>query len=303
MKLSIIIVNWNTCDLLAQCLDAVYAYPPQGSFDIWVVDNGSTDGSQKMLADRFPQVELIQNQENVGFARANNQAIRASQGEYVLLLNSDALVLFDTLQRLVDFADSHPKAGIVGGQCLNPDGSFQASFNHFPTVFSESLLLFGLAEHIYSPSFPSAAPEESQQSRPCDWVGGACLMARRAALSEIGLLDEGYFMYVEETDWCYRVVKDGWQVFYCAEAKVLHYGGQSASRASAQQRLRLYESKARYFRLHHGRRAELLFRRSARISALLKSVYWFGKSLLNRADSVSWQQFSSHWSFVKNYKL
>jgi GT2 family glycosyltransferase len=256
-----------------------------------------------MLRERFPQVQLIQNQENVGFARANNQAIRASQGDYVLLLNSDAMVLSGTLQRLVEFADHHPTAGIVGGQCLNYDNTFQASFNHFPTLLSETLLAFGLAARIYSPYFPSGSPAESQQSRQCDWVGGACLMARRAALTEVGLLDEGYFMYVEETDWCYRVVKANWQVLYCAEAKVIHYGGQSANRISAQQRLRLYESKARYFRLHHGRRAELLFLSSAQISALLKSGYWLGKSLINRADGVSRQQFVSHWSFVKNYKL
>jgi N-acetylglucosaminyl-diphospho-decaprenol L-rhamnosyltransferase len=303
VKLSIIIVNWNTHTLLANCLEAVYAYPPQGRFDVWVVDNGSTDGSQEMLRDRFPQVHLIQNQENVGFARANNQAIRAAAGDYVLLLNSDAVVLPDTLQQLIDFADDHPRAGIVGAQCLNPDGTFQASFNPFPSLLSEGLLLFGLASRFYSPYFPSGAPEESQHNRQCDWVGGACLMAKRSVLDEIGLLDEAYFMYVEETDWCYRVVQAGWKVFYCADAQVIHYGGQSASRASAQQRLRLYQSKARYFRKHQGARAEFLFWGMVQVSALLKSGYWFGRSLLNRADGTPRQQFSSHWSFVKNYRL
>jgi N-acetylglucosaminyl-diphospho-decaprenol L-rhamnosyltransferase len=303
VKLSIIIVNWNTHDLLTECLDTVYAYPPGAPFDVWVVDNGSTDGSQAMLRERFPQVHLIQNQENVGFARANNQAIRACSGDYVLLLNSDAMVLPGTLQQLVDFADSHPDMGITGAQCLNQDGSFQASFNYFPTLFTESLLLFGLAARVYSPYFPSGSPKESQQSRECDWVGGACLMARRSALQETGLLDEEYFMYVEETDWCYRTVQAGWKVYYCAEARVIHYGGQSASRASAQQRLRLYESKARYFRKHHLKSTELLFRGLVQTSALLKSGYWFGRSLLDRTDEGSRHQLSSHWSFVKNYRL
>jgi len=249
------------------------------------VDNASADGSAQMVRERFPWARLIENAENVGCARANNQAIRRSKGRYVLLLNSDAMVLRDTLSHLISFADTHPHAGIVGARLLNSDGSFQAGGNDFPTLISELFLLTGTAKWIYSPYFPSYPPEESKTTRRCDWVGGACLLARRTAIETVGLLDEGYFMYTEEIDWCYRMHQAGWEVWYHAEAPVIHYSGSSANRASELQLQRLYASKARFLECDAGSSIAHVFRASVRVAALAQAMRWYMASLLGKADS------------------
>jgi N-acetylglucosaminyl-diphospho-decaprenol L-rhamnosyltransferase len=279
-QLSIVIVNWNTRQLLAECLASVYAHPPGCEFEVVVADNGSTDGSCDMVRQRFRQARLIENRDNLGFARANNRAIRASSGQYILLLNSDTRVLPGSLTALVRCADDHPDAGVVGGKLLNPDGSFQSGGGVFPTIRSELALLTGTARWFFSPYFPSYPPMGSQVTRPCDWVGGGCLLARRIACAHVGLLDEGYFMYSEEVDWCYRMRQAGWGVLFCADAAVLHYGGGSAKRSSFQQMHRLYASKVRFLAQHRGDKAARLFRASVRLIALAQASRWFALGCL-----------------------
>jgi GT2 family glycosyltransferase len=249
-SLSIIIVNWNTRDLLAQCLESICDTISNLAFEIIVVDNASTDGSQEMIRQRFPQVRLIENDQNVGFARANNQALIISQGRYFLLLNSDTIVLPHALEKMVQFADAHSDAGIIGCRLFNSDSSLQASWASFPTFWSEVLGRNFRARRLV---------EEEPLAYEVDWVGGACMLVRPAAISEVGLLDESFFMYSEETDWCFRMRRHGWKVYYLASAEVIHLGGGSASRTSVTQLVRLYESKMRFFRKHYGaRQADLL---------------------------------------------
>jgi N-acetylglucosaminyl-diphospho-decaprenol L-rhamnosyltransferase len=279
--LSIVIVNWNTRDLLAECLASIYEYPPADPFEVLVVDNASTDGSVDMLRRRFPTVRALANSENIGFARGNNQAMRARAGAHVLMLNSDARVLPGTVANLLDCLARHPEAGVVGGKLLNPDGSFQASGNRFPSLASEVLLLTGVARWIYSPYFPSYAPWESRVTRTCDWVGGACLLARGSTVDRVGPLDESYAMYVEEVDWCYRMRAVGWKVMYCAEAPVIHHGGASARRRSVGQLQRLYTSKAQFLRRTSGRRSADAFRMSVRAVALVQALRWSLASLIS----------------------
>ena len=300
IDLSIIIVNWNTRDLLAQCLQSVYDTVRGLEFEVFVVDNASTDGSAAMVRERFPQVQLIENGENVGFARANNQAIERSTGHYVLLLNSDTVVTPGAIEALVKFADLRPDAGAVGPQLLNGDGSFQASYAQFPTLWTEVLLLWGIARVVYSRYFPSNPPEHSQETCECDWVGGACLLVRKEAIAEVGTLDEDYFLYVEEADWCYRLKQRGWKILYYPDARIVHYGGRSSDQWDVSRRIHLHRSKLLFFRKHRGWVQEHIFRANIRVSAFLKSALWAIVSpLLGKRYNQAYEKYRVYRALVE----
>jgi len=253
VDISVIIVNWNTRELLAQCLQSLQDTVESG-FDVWVVDNGSTDGSVAMVRERFPHAHVIANPENVGFVRANNQALPLCQGRYVLLLNSDTQALPGSLDRMVQFLDEHLRAGIAGVRLLNPDGTFQASYTPFPTLWREFLILSGLGRALVRPTFPSYGPEVEKGSQMiAGYMEGACLMARREAVDQVGGLDERIFMYAEEVDWCYRFCQAGWQVWYLPQAPIVHYGGQSSKQRQGRMEAELYRSRVYFFHKHHGR--------------------------------------------------
>jgi N-acetylglucosaminyl-diphospho-decaprenol L-rhamnosyltransferase len=257
--ISIIILNWNTCDQLVKCLDAINQSGGDLDSEIFVVDNASSDGSQTMVRQRFPHVNLIANTENVGFARGNNQGLAAGRGRYALLVNSDAFVWPGAIQALVSWADLQPQAGIIGAQLLNADGSFQASHTPFPNLWREWLILSGMGRLIYGRWYPSRGPGEDQGPQIVDYVEGACLLVRRKAFEEVGGLDEAYFMYAEEVEWCYAMHAKGWQVWYQPAAKVTHLGGGSSRNRPFQREADLYRSRVRFFRKHYGdMAAELL---------------------------------------------
>lgn len=253
--ISIIVVNWNTRDLLADCLRSLFRTIQGPGFDVWVVDNGSTDGSVEMVRQAFPQVELVVNEENEGFARANNRAIDQSAGRYVLLFNSDAQATPGAVRALFELAEAEPSAGVVGARLLNADGSFQASHTPFPTLGQEFLMLTGLGRLVLGSQYPSRGPEVDRGPQVVDYVEGACMLARRRAIEEVGGLDEGYFMYAEEVDWCYTMKQAGWQIWYQPAARVLHLGGGSSQHRLPQREADLYRSRVRFFRKHYGRPA------------------------------------------------
>jgi N-acetylglucosaminyl-diphospho-decaprenol L-rhamnosyltransferase len=260
LDLSILIVNWNTRQLLAECLASLYQYPPAGTFDIWVVDNASTDGSVEMVRQQFPAVQLIVNTDNVGFARANNQAIARSEGRYVLLFNSDAAAKPGALPALLALAEAQPRAAIVGAQLLNPDGSFQAGATPFPTLWRELLILSGIGRLCYGRWYPSTGPQPDRGPRAVDYVEGACLLGRREAIQTVGGMDEGYFMYAEEVDWCFAMKRAGWQVWYQPAAQILHHGGASSRSRRPQREADLYRSRVRFFRKWYGARTASLLK-------------------------------------------
>ncbi len=249
MKLTAIVVSWNTVQLLRACLHALPAAAEGVEHEILVVDNGSTDGSPAMVRQEFPAVRLIDNTENVGFARANNQAIRASASEYVLLLNSDTIAGPGALAGLVSFMDGQPRAGAAGPRLLRPDGSPQPyAFGGDPRpgyllARAANRLLF----HRYLHDWATEAVQE------VDWVSGACMILRRAAIEQVGLLDEKMFMYFEDNEWCLRLRCAGWQVYYNPLVSIIHLGGQSARRNPAAQRA--YRDSLRYFYGKHYSRA------------------------------------------------
>jgi GT2 family glycosyltransferase len=256
IHLSIIVVNWNTCDFLAQCLRSIYDTTSDLNFEVIVVDNASADGSVEMVCQDFPQVQVIANAENVGFVRANNQAIARCQGRYVLLLNSDTQVLPGSLEKTIQFMDEHPSAGIAGVQLLNPDGSFQASYTPLPTLWREFLILSGLGRWLIRSAFPSCGPQTEKGAQKIKgYVEGAYLMARREAVEQVGGLDERIFMYAEEVDWCYRFHQDGWEIWYLPQAPIIHYGGQSSKKQRGRMEAELYRSRVYFFNKHYGKGA------------------------------------------------
>lgn len=251
VTLSIVIVNWNTRALLQQCIECIRSTLHRHSCEIIVVDNGSTDGSPAFVRSTFPDVLLLENQENVGFAYANNQGFRIASGRYAMMLNSDAFVGDGTLDGLVDFLDAHPDTGVAAPRLENRDGTLQPSWASFPSLWSE-IRGRNVRKRQGVPAWGADVYET-------DWLGGAALVIRRTLFDAIGYLDQDIFMYTEETDFCYRAKRAGWRVAYLDGLSVVHLGGGSASRTSERQLQLLYESKLYYFRKHHGwLRAELL---------------------------------------------
>lgn len=293
-SLDVIVVNWNTCRLLARCLASVEAHPPGVNCTLWVVDNGSQDDSVALVRTQFPAAQLIANTENVGFARANNQALERSSGDFVLLLNSDAMLPAGGVDAMLSLMAARPKAGIVGPMLLNLDGSFQASYAHFPTIWSEIALLTRIAGWLIGPYAPSPAPLANEVARPVDWVPGTALLARRAAVDQVGGLDEEYFMYSEDTDWCWRMSRLGWEVWYAPDARVMHVGSASSQHYSPTRYVRLYRSKLRFLTRAYGERYGTLSRVILGALVAVRCATWIGMQAvpgLNRpAMRARWRQ-------------
>ncbi len=250
VDLSIIIVNWNTRDLLIQCLESIFRTARGVDLEILVVDNGSADGSARMVKERFPDVRVIENRRNVGFAGANNRALKISEGKYWLLLNPDTQVRNKAIEELIAFMEGHSSAGISGVQLLNSNGSKQNSIANFPSLATE-LLNKSLLRRLLPKRFPG---KERNYSEPIevDSVIGACMMVRREAADEVGVLDEDYFLFFEETDWCFRMKKAGWKIYHVPQAEVDHFQGRSAGEVKKKARVEFYRSRYHFFRKNRG---------------------------------------------------
>ncbi len=248
VKVSIIIVNWNTKELLRNCLASVFRFPPEEGYEVIVVDNASTDGSQEMVKKEFPSVRLVENSDNLGFSKANNQAIQLAKGKYVLLLNSDAEVLKGSIQALSAFLDEREGVAIVGCRLVNADGAPEESCGRIPSllaVAATKLRRRGVRLRLIDKLASHALFNETTD---VDWVTGACLMGRRDRLLQVGGFDENIFMYFEDIDLCYRVKKLG-KVVFCPGAEVIHFRGGSATDTSD----KIYrESQRHFFKKHFG---------------------------------------------------
>lgn len=257
-EISVILVNWNTSLLLGQCLSLLIKQMEGLSYDLWVVDNGSTDDSIAMLAKSFPQVNIILNGRNMGFAAANNQAMRAAKGRYFLLINTDAFPRPNAIQALYYLAEFNARCGLVGARLVNVDGSFQGSYVDFPSLRQEFLMLTGLGRLFFGSWYPNHAPLEGESARVVDYVQGACMLVRREAYEQAGGLDQSYFMYSEEVDWCYAMRLASWEVWYQPDAVVTHLGSASSANRLTQRESDLYLSRLRFFKKRHGETAALL---------------------------------------------
>lgn len=271
VDLSIIVVSWNTRELVAQCLASLRRATSVRAIEIFVVDNGSVDGTVEMLEEQGPPVIFIRNTLNVGFAAANNQAIRQAKGRFVLLLNPDTRVIADALGAMQEFLDTHPHAGAVAPQLLNADGSLQNSCEPFPTLFREFWRLFHL-DRIYR--LASYAPDRWASHTPVqvDVARGACLMVRREIFQAMGGLDEQFYIYSEEVDLCYRLHRAGWEIWWLSNAQVIHYGGESTRQVAGTMFLQLYKAKLQYFQKHYGLMAALVYRFILCIATLARLI-------------------------------
>jgi len=231
VDLSILIVNYDTLSILRECLASIYEFPPSVSFEVLVVDNASPDGSGEMVRNEFPQVRLLLLGENVGFARANNLGLQQARGELLLLLNSDTRVLDGSLDGLVLAMEEHPQAGVVGCKQLDARGRLQLTWGRFPTFYREILRkVLHWRLRIDGSQVRDYLHRKYSSSAPVDWVSGSCLMVRRDAVRDAGLLDVNIFLYFEDIDWCRRIQRQGWQILYEPRVKIFHHGGATAAR-------------------------------------------------------------------------
>jgi len=301
MDLSIIIVNWNTKDLLLQCLESVYQTIKRVEMEVFVVDNGSMDGSIAAAKGRFPEVKFIQNEINLGFARANNQALSLAKGRYLLLLNPDTQVKKGAIERLISFMDAHPEAGGAGAQLLNSDGSRQNSIANFPSLATE-LLNKSLLRWFFPSVFPG---KERNYPEPIevDSVIGACMVVKRDAIEPVGLLDEGYFLFLEETDWCYRMRRTGWKIYHVPQAEIYHFQGKGVEMEKKKARVEYYRSLYRFFKKNRGRLQWFILLVGSVIKLVVELVFMGIASLLTFFTIKKWENKLSIYAYLMWWHL
>ena len=256
INLSIVIVNWNTCKITCDCLRSVYEQTKSISFEVIVIDNASSDDSVAVIKKEFPQVLLIANSENLGFAAANNQGMEIAKGKYVLLLNSDTVVLDHAIEKTIAFADQNPQAGVIGCRILNPDMSLQRSCFMFPSLLN--MFIGALYLNKFFPKSKFFGRERMtywahDTMREVETVMGAFMLVRKEAIDQVGIMDDSFFMYAEEADWCYRFKKTGWQVLFTPDTKIVHLGGQSSNRVYTKMILQLRAGILQFIRKHHSK--------------------------------------------------
>lgn len=286
MDVSIIIVNWNTIDLLRDCLTSVYECAGDVDYEIIVVDNASIDGSVEMVKKNFKDVILIENTENRGFAAANNQGIAVAKGRYVLLLNSDTIVLDNSIANTVRFADKNPQTAVTGCQVLNLDGTIQRTCFKFPSILN--MLLSSTYLYKLFPKNKFFGREQMtwwdrSDVRQVDVVTGCFMLVRREAIEQVGMMDERFFMYGEETDWCYRFWKSGWKIMFAPVGRIIHFGGQSAAKRPVAMIIQLRLSILKFINKHYSWPSHLIARFLVALFFAVRLPVWLAMSLLRPA--------------------
>jgi GT2 family glycosyltransferase len=270
---SVILVSWNTRELLLRAIQCVYDTVRSASFEVIVVDNASADGSAAAVRERFPLARVIANAENVGFGRANNQGAELAAGRHLLLLNTDAFVHEGAVDAMAAFLDARPEAGSVGCRLLYEDGSLQRSCSSFPTLATELWTALHLDKLLpASPIFGSYQMThwDMDDTRPVDSLMGACLMVRGEAVKRTGLFDPQFFMYSEEVDLCYRLRRAGYQNYYLHDVSATHIWGGSSRQVAHESFLRLYRSRVQFFRKHYGLAATWAYKGVLLLSSLVR---------------------------------
>ena len=280
LRLSIIIVNWNTVELLRQCLNCLFQEDLQIPFEVIVVDNASYDGSPEMVSKEFRRVRLIQNSINTGFSKANNQAIKIAAGEYILLLNSDTLIRDKLIfKKWIAFMDQHPKSGASGCKLIFPDGSHQVGDGGFRpsllTIINYAFFFSRVFPHHFKGLFLSY--KRLYREIDVDWVSGAAFLVRKSILPQVGLLDEDTFMYAEDIEWGCRIRSFGYKVYYLPFLEIVHLQGASAKKQKDQNRfscLWLETLRCRYH-LYNKREPVFLYDLVISTAFLLRTVIYY----------------------------
>jgi GT2 family glycosyltransferase len=291
--ISVIIVNRNTRELLRACLASIRALPDPVSVEVIVVDNGSTDGSVEMVAASFPETHLIRNERNTGFAYPNNQGIAVSRGRYVMLLNSDTEVRHHALARLVEFMDARPDAGACGPALFYPDGRPQPSCRSFPSLWGYLCDMLFL-DRVFPRSRLFGNMEtwfDHRHTAPVDQPMGAALLVRRETLDEVGPLDERFVIYYNDVDWCYRIHRAGWGIYFVHDAEVVHHQGVTTRSENAQMQLgaEMTRNVLDYFQKHFGKRGLLWFRFWTVVGFSIRRVVLVLPAALRPAATAQWE--------------
>lgn len=284
MDLSIVIVNWNTRDLLYDCLRTVFAGLVPLRTEVLVVDNGSSDGSAEMVRTEFPKARLIETGRNLGFAGGNNVALRIAMGRYVLLLNTDTLVHGDVLPRAVAWLDAHPQVGVMGPRVLNADGTVQPSSSAFPSLKYLALQTLGLTRVARWDSYRMTGWDRTTERR-VEVISGAAMFVRRAAMDQVGLLDEAFFFYGEETDWCHRFARAGWGLVFVPIPEITHFGGGAAGKLNHRRDVLLTEGTTRLHRKHGGLTAGIACFVLLAAHNVSRAVFWTALALMGDRDA------------------
>lgn len=255
MRLSVVIICWNDLKVIKDCLESIFGQNHEVEFEVIVSDNGSTDGSVEYIRNHYPTVRVIENGSNLGFAKANNVGIRASTGEYVLILNPDTIVHEKAFDKWIEFADRHQEAGAFGCRVLNADGTFHKPAQFFPTIWRYWIGAFHLEwlgryfDLFASGYYPGW---DGTTDRQIDWQSGCCVLFRAGVLKELGGFDERFFYNFEETDLCRRIWQAGHSILYTAAPEVTHLWGQSTKRFPIRFEIEKLRNRYRYFWKHHG---------------------------------------------------
>lgn len=292
LKVSVVIVNWNVRDLLQQTLTTLYKNTKGVAFETIVVDNGSTDGSPELVQEKWKKVKLIKLRKNMGFAAANNKGFAKAKGKYILLLNSDTIVTKTTLTGMVRFLDTHPDAGCVGAKHLNTDKSLQRSVDNFPSLLNDFLSYTELHRlPIFLPLLKNKYAWWSDHDvvREVDWVNGACMMVQKKIIREIGGLDEGFFIYAEELDWCYRMKEKGWKVYFTPKAEIIHLGGQAMNRAADKRIILKYKGQFRFYKKHYPVYKYIILRTFVTLIAVMRILALLVMLVLPKSWRKNWE--------------
>lgn len=271
IKLSIIIVNYNTRVILDECIGSILKNPFHENFEVIVIDNASSDGSVEFIRQKYPSVMLLVNEKNLGFAGANNRGVKTARGKYILLLNSDAEVLDGSLDKMFDYMETNPSVGIVGPKLIGAGGKIiQMSWGWLPTILKELLQKIFTPEHIFKYEFLQLMVKFlERKQREVELVSGACMFIRKEVLNSVGLLDENFFLYFEEPDFCMRVHNAGWKIIFLPDVEVIHKLGQTMKKIG-KETLITYRKSQLYF---YKRNSSKLQQKLLKAFLLLKFSY------------------------------
>lgn len=302
VDISVVIVNWNTRELLLDCVASLIEQTRASTLEIIVVDNDSRDGSMEALAERFPQVISIRNPDNLGFSKANNQGLRIARGRYLCLVNSDVKALDGVLDKLRAFMEAQPDVGAVAPRTVGGDLKLRKNCREYPSIRN------ALCQAVFLDQlFPSVGAFRGRDLRDYDYattreievLSGCFLMVRRAVIEKVGMLDERFFIYSEDVDWCKRIRAGGWKVVYLPSAEAIHYGGSSSTVERVLFNREMLKANLQYWRKHHGRAATLLFWALQILGATLRAVGWSVLTLIGLGHGRCRAQAIEYWRMLQ----
>lgn len=302
IDISIIIVSWNVSKLLKNCLQSIFANSKSLNIQVIVVDSGSADDTCEMVRQTFPQVDLFDMQKNVGFPAGNNIGLQAAVGRNIYLLNPDTEIIGDALQVMLTHIEADKSIGLIGSWLQYPDGKIQSSRRRFPTI------LTGLFEstwlEVWAPKLilEQYSMTDKRDDEPCeaDWVMGASMFVSREAILAVGGMDEDYFMYSEELDWCRRIKDTGFKIWWLPQARVVHHLGASSDQASTMRHINFNRAKLRYFRKYHGTAASGLIRTVLIANYAGQIVIEGAKWLAGHRRELRKQRIEAYWQVVRS---